>query len=135
MSIRFMIIDGQADFRSLLMHHISAHWHDAIISEYDPVESGYLPDEFTGAGNDIILLGNELGERDGLEVSRKFLKQPKFPALVYFGNRSEAGPILDRGVALSLHEPREVRKALFPGRGEGFPLPALQRLQPTCALG
>jgi serine/threonine protein kinase len=99
MSIRFMIIDGQADFRSLLMHHISAHWHDAIISEYDPVESGYLPDEFTGAGNDIILLGNELGERDGLEVSRKFLKQPKFPALVYFGNRSEAGPILDRGVA------------------------------------
>jgi serine/threonine protein kinase len=99
MSIRFMIIDGQAEFRSLLMHHISTHWHDAIISEYDPVASGYLPDEFTGAGNDIILLGNELGERDGLEVVRRFLKQPNFPALVYFGNRPEAVPILDRGVA------------------------------------
>ena len=94
-----MIIDGQAEFRSLLMHHISTHWHDAIISEYDPVASGYLPDEFTGAGNDIILLGNELGERDGLEVVRRFLKQPNFPALVYFGNRPEAVPILDRGVA------------------------------------
>jgi serine/threonine protein kinase len=94
-----MIIDGKADFRSLLTHHVSTHWHDAIISEYDPVASGYLPDEFTGAGNDVILLGNQLGERDGLEIVRKFVKQPNFPALVYFGNRPEAGPILDRGVA------------------------------------
>jgi serine/threonine protein kinase len=98
MSIRFMIIDGQAEFRSLLMHHISTHWHDAIISEYDPVASGYLPDEFTGAGNDVILLGDRLGERDGLEIVRKFLKQPNFPALVYFGSGSEAGVILDQGV-------------------------------------
>ena len=93
-----MIIDGQAEFRCLLTHHLSTHWHDAIISEYDPVESGYLPDEFSGAGNDIILLGNELGEREGLDIVRAFMKQPGFPALVYFGDKSEAGPILDRGV-------------------------------------
>jgi serine/threonine protein kinase len=98
MSIRFMIIDGQAEFRSLLMHHISTHWHDAIISEYDPLTSGYLPDEFSGAGNDVILLGNSLGEREGPDMVRKFLKQPGFPALVYFGSREEARTILDRGV-------------------------------------
>ena len=99
MSIRFMIIDGQEEFRSLLTHHISTHWQDAIISEYDPVASGYLPDEFSGADNDIILLGNQLGERDGVEIVRSFLKQSNFPALIYFGSRPEEGPILDRGVA------------------------------------
>ena len=59
-----MIIDGQADFRHLLMHHVTTHWPDAVIFEYDPTASGHLPNEFTGAGNDIVLLGDEQGERD-----------------------------------------------------------------------
>jgi len=80
------------------MHHISAHWPDAIISNYDPIAGGHLPDEFSGAGNDIILLGNELGDRSGIDVIRKFLRQPNFPALVYFGNKKETSTILDRGV-------------------------------------
>ena len=98
MSIRFMIIDGQADFRSLLTHHLSTHWPDAIITDYDPIAGGHLPDEFSGAGNDIILLGNEQGDREGVDVIKKFLKRPGFPALVYFGHRKEAGVALDRGV-------------------------------------
>ena len=93
-----MIIDGQAEFRSLLSHHISIHWPDSTVNEYDPVVSGHLPDEFSGAGNDIILLGNELGERSGLDVVKAFLKRPKFPAIVYFGKKSEAGVMFDRGV-------------------------------------
>ena len=63
-----MIIDGQAEFRSLLSHHLSTHWPDAEISEFDPVASGHLPDEFSGAGNDIVLLGNRLGDRNGVDV-------------------------------------------------------------------
>ena len=39
-----MIIDEQADFRTLLMHHVTTHWPDAIISAYDPVTAGHLPD-------------------------------------------------------------------------------------------
>jgi hypothetical protein len=35
MAIKFMIIDGQADFRSLLTHHLTTHWPDALISEFD----------------------------------------------------------------------------------------------------
>lgn len=93
-----MIIDGQAEFRSLLAHHLSTHWPDAIITDFDPIESGHLPDEFSGASNDIILLGNELGDRDGVDVIKRFLKQPNFPAVVYFGNRKETGVVLDRGV-------------------------------------
>jgi len=93
-----MIIDGQADFRSLLTHHLSTHWPDAIITDYDPIAGGHLPDEFSGAGNDIILLGNEQGDREGVDVIKKFLKRPGFPALVYFGHRKETGVALDRGV-------------------------------------
>lgn len=93
-----MIIDGQAEFRSLLSHHISIHWPDAAISEYDPIVSGHLPDEFSGAGNDVILLGNQLGDREGVDVINTFLKRPNFPALVYFGEKKEASTVFDRGV-------------------------------------
>jgi serine/threonine protein kinase len=97
MSVRFMIIDGQAAFRSLLMHHVSTHWPDAIITDFDPIAGGHLPDEFSGAGNDIILLGNELGDRQGADVVKAFKKKPNFPAVVYFGRKEEAGFVLDRG--------------------------------------
>jgi serine/threonine protein kinase len=92
-----MIIDGQAAFRSLLMHHVSTHWPDAIITDFDPIAGGHLPDEFSGAGNDIILLGSELGDRKGVDQVRRFKKRPNFPAIVYFGRKDEAGPVLDRG--------------------------------------
>ena len=81
-----MIIDDAADFRTLLMHHVTTHWPDAIISAYDPSAAGNLPDEFSGAGNDLILLGNRQGERDGIDVLRQFLKKQGFPPVVYFGS-------------------------------------------------
>jgi len=96
-SIKMMIIDGQAEFRSLIMHHVTTHWPDAIISAYDPTEAGYLPDEFSGAGNDIVLLGNAQGDRDGLAVLQQFCKTPGFPAVVYFGNRGDAEEALKSG--------------------------------------
>ncbi len=92
-----MIIDGQAEFRSLLQHHISTHWPDATVSEFDPVESGHLPDEFSGAGQDIILLGNRLGDRQGADVVQRFKKIPNFPPIVFFGNKEEIAQVRARG--------------------------------------
>ncbi|HSN51808.1 MAG TPA: serine/threonine-protein kinase [Woeseiaceae bacterium] len=92
-----MIIDGQAEFRSLLQHHIATHWPDAAISDFDPVESGHLPDEFSGAGNDVILLGNRLGDRQSADVVRRFRKNPGFPPIVFFGTREEAVEVRARG--------------------------------------
>jgi serine/threonine protein kinase len=90
MSIKVMIIDEQADFRSLLMHHVTTHWPDAIISAYDPTVAGHLPDEFSGAGNDLVLLGSRQGEeREGVDVLRRFVKQEKFPPIVYFGTEDD----------------------------------------------
>jgi len=84
-----MIIDEQADFRVLLMHHVTTHWPDAIISAYDPAAAGHLPDEFSGAGNDLVLLGSRQGDREGVEVLRRFRKIEGFPPLVYFGTEDD----------------------------------------------
>jgi serine/threonine protein kinase len=93
-----MIIDEQAEFRSLLMHHVTTHWPDAIISAYDPVAAGHLPDEFSGAGNDIILLGSMHGEdRDGVDVLARFVQRKNFPPVVYFGSAD------DERAAAALH--------------------------------
>ena len=85
-----MIIDAQSDFRTLLMHHVTTHWPDAIITVYDPVTAGYLPDEFSGAGNDIVLLGSDQGDRDSLSVLRHFVETPAFPPVIYFGEDSKS---------------------------------------------
>jgi serine/threonine protein kinase len=91
-----MIIDAQADFRSLLMHHVTTHWPDAIISAYDPAVAGHLPDEFGGAGNDIILLGSSHGEdRVGIEVLARFVQRRNFPPVVYFGTASDEREAVD----------------------------------------
>lgn len=89
MSIKVMIIDGQAEFRSLLMHHVTTHWNDAIISAYDPTTAGNLPAEFSGAGNDIVLLGDCQGDRDGLRTLQLFVRTTGFPAVIYFGSGDE----------------------------------------------
>ena len=90
MSIKVIIIDGQNAFRRLLAHHVTTHWPDAIVSDYDPIVAGDLPDEFSGAGNDIVLLGDELGKKKGLQALRQFRKTPGFPPVVYFSNSDES---------------------------------------------
>ena len=92
-----MIIDGRAEFRSLLMHHVTTHWPDAIMSAYDPTEAGHLPDEFSGAGNDIVLLGDDVGDREGLDVLKQFCRTPAFPAVVYFGQEDDEAAAIKAG--------------------------------------
>lgn len=86
---RVMIIDGQAEFRVLLMHHVTTHWPDAAITYYDPTATGHLPDQFSGAGSDLVLLGDNQGNRSGIETLRTFLKNRAFPPVVYFCSNRE----------------------------------------------
>ena len=97
--LRVMIIDAQPEFRSLLMHHLTTHWPDIVVTEYDPVESGHLPDEFSGAGNDIVLLGGQLGDREGIDTLKRFMKVNNFPPVVYFGDETEEKDISKAGAA------------------------------------
>ncbi|HEX9851412.1 MAG TPA: serine/threonine-protein kinase [Woeseiaceae bacterium] len=96
MSIKVMIIDGHADFRRLLAHHINTHWPEAIITDFNPTESGNLPDAFSGAGNDIVLLGDQQGDRDALHTLKLFSKTPGFPPVVYFAADESSRQDADR---------------------------------------
>ncbi|MEX2122439.1 MAG: serine/threonine-protein kinase [Woeseia sp.] len=89
MNIKVMIIDGQADFRALLMHHVTTCWPDALISDYDPTSAGHLPEEFSGAGNDIVLLGDNQGNRSGIKTLRQYARKPEFPPIAYFCSNNE----------------------------------------------
>jgi len=100
MNIRIMIIDGHADFRSLLMHHVTTHWPDAVITAYDPSAAGYLPDEFSGAGNDIVLLGDDYGDRDAFDTLKQFCATPAFPPVVFFGAVDDEAAALKAGADL-----------------------------------
>lgn len=95
MSIKVMIIDGHADFRRLLTHHVTTRWPDAVITEFDPTESGNLPDNFSGAGNNVVLLGDQQGERNALHTLRLFSRTPGFPPVIYFASQEA-----DRSAAL-----------------------------------
>ena len=101
MSIRVLIIDGQADFRSLLSHHVTTYWADAAITQYDPLESGHLPDEVSGAGADIVLLGNRQGDREGTETLRRFARKVGFPPIIYFGSGDADERALARRIGIA----------------------------------
>ncbi len=104
MSVRVLIIDTQADFRTLLMHHVTTHWPEAVITAFDPVTSGCLPDDFAGAGDDIVLLGDaggeqSAGELNGIEALSRFTKTMNFPPVVYFGHESHRASAEKSGAA------------------------------------
>ena len=85
---RIFIIDDSADYRALLSHHVTTRWPDAVVRGYDPVFSGRLPDSFSGAGNDLILLGHPAGGEDALDWLRQFRQVPGFPPVGLIGNGS-----------------------------------------------
>jgi hypothetical protein len=89
MNPKVFIIDAEADFRSLLSHHVTAHWSDAAVKEFDPVASGRLPDSFSGAGNDIVLLGDPSGDANSLDWLRQFCDLPEFPPVILIGDGEE----------------------------------------------
>ncbi|HZD54299.1 MAG TPA: serine/threonine-protein kinase, partial [Woeseiaceae bacterium] len=70
-------------------HHVTTHWPDAAITSYDPTATGHLPDTFSGAGSDLVLLGDNQGNRSGIETLRRFLRNPAFPPVVYFCSNRE----------------------------------------------
>lgn len=86
---KVFIIDDHADFRRLLGHHVTTRWPDAAIQNYDPVSSGRLPEVFSGAGSDVVLLGSPAGQGDALEWLRRFRRAPRFPPVIFLGDGDE----------------------------------------------
>ncbi len=89
MNPRIFVIDDQDDYRKLLSHHLTTNWPNAIVRLYDPKESGRLPADFSGAGNDVILLGGSAGGEDALDWLNQFHRVPRFPPVIFIGNGDE----------------------------------------------
>ena len=90
MSPKFLIIDDHADYRRLVSHHLSIRWPDSVIREYDPLLSGRLPAAFSGAGNDVIVLGHPCNGGEFLDWLRQFRSLPRFPPVIVLGDGEES---------------------------------------------
>ena len=115
MSIRVMIIDGQPKFRLLLAHHVNTRWPDARITDYDPLQSGPLPDSFAGAGHDLVLLGDSPGVRDTAAMVRGFSTRAGFPPVVFFAadpNEAMRKAVLDAGASACFDREKIAHRAL-----------------------
>jgi serine/threonine protein kinase len=89
MTIKFLIIEPSSEYRALLSHHLTTRWPDAAVMEYDPVAAGKLAPEFSGAGNDLVILGDPLGEDSGIGWLRCFMQVRTFPPVVVLGDGDE----------------------------------------------
>lgn len=87
--LKVFVIDDSPDYRALLGHHVTSHWPDAEVTEYDPLRSGRLPPSFSGAGQDLVLLGHPAGGDDALEWLRQFRAVPRFPPVIIIGDGEE----------------------------------------------
>jgi serine/threonine protein kinase/CheY-like chemotaxis protein len=90
MPLKVLVIDDHPEYRRGLAGHVAMRWPDAVVREYDPLAAGPLPDTFSGAGNDLVLLGHPCGGGDALEWLRRFRAQPRFPPVVFIGDGDEA---------------------------------------------
>jgi len=89
MNPRIFVIDDHDDYRKLLSHHLTTHWPNAVVRLYDPKESGRLPADFSGAGNDAVLLGDSAGGQAALDWLHQFTRMPRFPPVIFIGNGDE----------------------------------------------
>lgn len=89
MSIKVIIIDSNPDYRSLVAHHITAHWSGAKVTEYDPAESGRLSQGFAGAGNDLVILSLLLDGENAMDWLRQFRSIKEFPPVIVLGDADE----------------------------------------------
>lgn len=89
MTIKAIIIDANEDYRSLIAHHITTHWSTAKVTDYDPLEAGRLPQGFAGAGNDLVILGDPLGDERALDWLKQFNSIKEFPPVIVLGDGEE----------------------------------------------
>ena len=86
---KILIVDDHPEFRLLLGHHLTAHWPDAAVQHHEAGASGRLPDSFSGAGNDLVLLGQPGPQADALAWLRHFRRISGFPPVVFLGTGDE----------------------------------------------
>jgi serine/threonine-protein kinase PpkA len=86
MTLKAIIIEANDDYRMLFAQHLNTRWTNIKITEYDPVESGVLSEEFSGAGNDLVILGDPGEGQSALDWLQRFMGHRSFPPVIMVGD-------------------------------------------------
>jgi tRNA A-37 threonylcarbamoyl transferase component Bud32/CheY-like chemotaxis protein len=86
--MRFLVIDDDAQYRTLLRHHIACRWPQATIVDYDPVTRGPLPPEILAHGFDAVLLDHAWAEGHGIDWLADLARRPGFAPVLFLSERA-----------------------------------------------
>lgn len=89
MQPRILTITDHPEFASLLEHHVTTVWSDADLRTYQAASRGMLPDGFTAAGYEVVLLDHELEGGMGLRWLGDVRRRADFPPVLYFAAASD----------------------------------------------
>lgn len=79
-----LILDDDADYRNLLLKHLTDMFPDVELTEYDPVAEGVPGEKFDWSPYDVMLLDYNLSLHNvtGLEILKIHARNPAFPATI-----------------------------------------------------
>jgi tRNA A-37 threonylcarbamoyl transferase component Bud32/DNA-binding NarL/FixJ family response regulator len=118
--MRFLVIDDDPQYRTLLRHHVACRWPTATIVEYDPLTRGALAPEILAHGFDAVLLDHAWSGASGIDWLADLARRPGFAPIVFLSER--AGD-------------RLTRRALALGASAAFGKEKLQHTELMDALG
>ncbi len=87
--MRFLLIDDDPRFRTLLRHHISCVWPDADVVGYNPVVRGALVRGYLAQGYSAVLLDHAWDGQSGLEWLKELSGRPGFAPIVYLADAAD----------------------------------------------
>ena len=98
--MKVLVIDNQDAFRRLVMHHLSIPWPDAQTSGFEPKTMGALPEDFSGAGCDLIIVSESIEPMRVELLLERGSNIRMFPPVLVIADTGMAKPIwLERGAA------------------------------------
>lgn len=84
--MKILVLDNQSEFQRLLAHHVAVRWPQADTTLLAPERNGALPDDFAGAGSDVILISEQIGPMQLPELLRRWNKRKRFPPVICFAS-------------------------------------------------
>src|SRR5450755_730309 len=98
--MRLLMIEDDARFSALILHHLSCRWPDARLTVHRPQDEGAVSPEFLAQGFDAVLLGSSGAEDSGLEWLKDLGARVGFAPVVFVtgaGDKAAARAALKMG--------------------------------------
>lgn len=82
-TLNALIVDDSEDFRLLIRQYLALEWSDAQITDWDPMVSGEIDDNYDLAKFDVLLLDYVLGNADGLDWLKRLKRRNDCPPVIF----------------------------------------------------